>query len=539
MNTIRFYKPIGCLFLFTFILASCSDFLDQQNPNTITIGNYWETEEDFEKGLMSVYNTLGDEFVLGSNTYNHLMSETTMPDPWAANAIDANNFIFTNINEIVVNKWQNLYRGVFRANQVLENLNSANLDAGFKRGVEAEARFLRGLYYFWLASCYNDGNIIIHTSIPVNNEDFHRGVSTRGEVYALIYDDLKFAQDNLPRTWNNQNLGRATWGAATGILGQAYIYEGEYALAQTEFKRIIDSDLYRLAANIGWNFDLENEHNSESIFEVNFSDAVKPGENNDNNHATRRAFENAPQEAGGNRRIEPSYYFIELCKTDPIDPANPINNGQTFSQRVLATICFKGDGQIFYQRPSTEFPFIVGQEAHIKKFQNWTWQQEPNTERSGINERVLRLADVYLMYAETVLRTTGNVDEALNYVNQVRERSAVLKLERSNYNAESLMTHIMRIERPLELAFEGHMIRFQDLKRWGIIQDVYDEISVIEYASTRDWLRVATSADANNPEVTLSKQYVTTASNLHLPSTVLYFPIPNVEVINNAEFAIP
>jgi len=539
MNTIRFYKPIGYLFLLAFTLASCSDFLDQQNPNTITIGNYWDTKDDFEKGLMSVYNTLGDEFVLGSNTYNHLMSETTMPDPWAANAIDANNFIFTNINEIVVNKWRNLYRGIFRANQVLENLGSVNFDAEFERGIEAEARFLRGLYYFWLASCYNDGNIIVHTSIPVDNEDFHRGLSSREDVYALIYDDLKFAQDNLPRAWNNQNLGRATWGAATGILGQVYIYEGDYILAQSEFKKIIDSGLYRLAPNFGWNNDLENEHNMESIFEVNFSDAVKPGEDNNNNHATRRAYENAPQEAGGNRRIEPSYYFIELSKSDPIDPANPINNGQTFSQRCLATICFKGDGQVFYQRPSTEFPFIVGQEAHIKKFQNWTWHQEPNTERSGINERVLRLADVFLMYAETVLKTTGDVGEAIEYVNLVRERSAVLQLNRNDYNAGSLLNHIMRIERPLELAFEGHMIRFQDLKRWGIIKDVYDEISTIEYASTRDELRFATSADHTNPEATISKQYEVAASNLHLSTTVLYFPIPNVEIINNAGLIVP
>lgn len=534
MNTIRFHKSIGCLFLIL-MMISCSDFLNETNPNTITVDDFWETETDFEKGLMATYNTLQMSYVLGGSgaTSGHVLTDVAAPSPWNSANIDLSNFRASNINALVTNKWQQLYRGVFRANQILERLADSELNASFKNGIEAETRFLRGLFYFWLASNYNKGSIPIHTSVPVTEEDYHKPLSPKEDVYNLIYEDLKFAQEHLPQTWSTDNLGRATWGAATGILGQVYLYEKNYEQAQKEFKKIIDSEIYKLTPDISWNFDLAHEHNSESIFEVNFSDAVKQGESTHN--ATNRAKSCAPQEAGGDRTIEPAYNFIELCKADPIDPNMAINRGQKFSQRALASICFKGDGQEFYQRPSSDFPFIVNQEAHIKKFQNWTWKEEPPESRSGINERVLRLADVYLMYAETVLKTTNNVEEAISYINLVRERSAVLKLNKADYNTERLLTHLMRIERPLELAFEGHMIRWQDLKRWGIVKEVFNEISAKKYRSLSDWLREATAEDLADPTADIRTQFVEAAQN-YTPEAD-YFPIPNQELLTNSQLA--
>lgn len=519
--------------------VSCTDFLNEVNPNTITEDQFWKTEPDFEKGLMAVYNVLELANVFGTTgaTSGHAAGETTQVDPWNAARIELKEFRFTNINSYVAGKWQQLYRGVFRANQVLDNLEDADFSASFKTGIEAETRFLRGIYYFWLATSFNNGSVIIHTTVPKYQEDYSKPLSSREDVYALIIDDLKFAQANLPRTWDSKNLGRATWGAATAFLGQLFLYEKRYEDAKREFKSIIDSDIYRLVPDFNWNFDLEHEHNSESIFEVNFSDAVKPGEST--NHATGRASNVAPQEARGNRIIEPSYYFIVMAKQEAIDPANPINQGQVYSQRALGSMCFKGDGQIFYQRPSYEFPFIVWQEAHIKKFQNWTMQNEPTTGRSGINERVIRLADVLLMYAETVLMTSGDVNEAMTYINQVRERSGVLKLDAVQYDKDKLMTHLMRVERFMELAFEGHMIRWQDLRRWGIVKSVYEEISQISFCrqefSTLEGVRIATAEDLANPEAVIVRQFEAAARN-YTPAMDFY-PIPSAEVLNNHWFS--
>ena len=70
-------------------------------------------------------------------------------------------------------------------------------------------------------------------------------------------------------------MGRATWGAATAMLGKLHINEHNYDVAKGYFKEIIDSNIYSLTADIGDNFDEEHEFNSESIFEVAFSIEAK------------------------------------------------------------------------------------------------------------------------------------------------------------------------------------------------------------------------------------------------------------------------
>lgn len=518
------------ILLLSISISSCDDFLEEVNPNTITDVSFWETEDDFTKGLIATYSSLQSGSVMGSDnaTTGHVKSDLVTPNPWGSAQLEIHNYNVSNVNSTVVSKWHQSYTGIFRANQVLEYLKEAKLSESFKVSIEAEARFLRGIYYFWLASNYNKGSIIIHTSVPKTMEDYYKPLSSKEDVYALIIEDLKFAQDNLPRTRPNAQLGRATWGAATAKLGKLYLYEGMYGEALAEFKKIIDSGIYSLTPEISWNFDLEHEWNSESIFEVNYTLATNPVQSNS------RAVNIAPQEAGGSRSIEAAYNFIELCKKDPIDPADPRNAGKIYSIRAHATICFKGDNQIFYQRPTSAYPFIVNQEAHIKKFQNWTWANERSDGRSGINEKVIRLADVYLMYAETVLKTSGDITEAIKYVNLIRKRSGVLQLNEAGFDVNSLMTHIMRVERPLELFAEGHMIRWQDIKRWGIVKQVLEEQSQIKYRSFSDWLRVATPADLSDPSADIRVQFVTAYQNYN-SETDDYWPIPNQETITNEQ----
>lgn len=513
-----------------FIFTTCDDFLDEQNPNTITDQSFWITEQDFNKGLMAVYRTLQSGSVMGGDnaTTGHVLSDIVTPNPWGSAQLEMHNHYVSDVNSFVVNKWHQLYTGIFRANQVLEHLSNANLSESFKIKIESETRFLRGVFYFWLASNYNNGSIIIHTTIPKTMEEYYKPLSSKSDVYNLILADLKFAQENLPETRPVSELGRATWGAATAKLGKIYLYEGMMEEAKTEFKKIIDSELYSLTPEISWNFDLEHEWNSESIFEVNFTLATNPVQ------STSRASSIAPQEAGGGRSIEAAYNFIELCKRDPIDPSDPRNDGQTYSIRALATICFKGDGQILYQRPTSAYPFIVEQEAHIRKFQNWTWPEERSDGRSGINEKVIRLADVYLMYAETVLRTTGDVSEAIDFINQIRKRSGVLELNEDDYDVDQLLEHIMFVERPLELFTEGHMIRWQDLKRWGVVKDRLHELSQIKYRAFPDWLREATPEDLLDPDAEIRVQFVKAYENYD-PQSDNWFPIPHQEIVTNEQ----
>ena len=114
----------------------------------------------------------------------------------------------------------------------------------------------------------------------------------------------------------------------------------------------------------------------------------------------------------------------------------------------------------------------------------------------------------------------------------IRRRSGVLQLNREEYNVDKLLTHIMRVERPLELFVEGHMVRWQDLKRWGILKEVLGELSQIKYRAFPDWLREATPEDLEDPTADIRVQFETAYENYN-PDEDNYFPIPHQEIITN------
>lgn len=218
----------------------------------------------------------------------------------------------------------------------------------------------------------------------------------------------------------------------------------------------------------------------------------------------------------------------------------------------------------------------------FRKFTNWDLAKETDASpqgRSAINVRVIRLADVYLMYAEALIEggtNDANVKEAITYINKVRERAGTVLIgtevgaefqgsrtyqdsidpEESTksymnlYNrdgedslintAEEVMDHLMYKERPLELCLEGFSIRYNDMRRWGITKNRFTELNrqpfttqglsyykpeAQEAATCWTWSR--DYADGTDPKY----QYVSASINYN--DTKAYFPIPNDEATAN------
>ena len=515
--------------LFTaFLINACEDeFLALENPNAITEDNFWATDDDFQRALVSTYAALQYPAVAGaqSSQYECVKSDV-------GRSFDFYNFTYIyhqldwDANWYVQWRWEQLYAGIFRANQVIDNATPFQANEDFteeeKTLLLAQARFLRGTFYFWLVNSFNQG--ILHLSAPKVEEDFNKPLSTREEILeAVIKPDLLYARENLPTTWDDENLGRITWGAATGVLGKVYLYEDQWDSAAFYFKEIIDSNLYSLVPDIGDNFTTFNEFNSESIFEVAFNDNVREGVNGRGVYddiGTGLSAETiwkgkiaAPQLRGGFRTVVPNHWVHELYEDDVPDPANGINSGNTYSMRAYWSIAFlrQDDGPLngaYYQQTGdlrTIADWFNGgaESAYWKKGTNWfDSNSEGQLSRSGINERLIRLADVYLMYAEAILNRDGEgaLEEALTYVDIVRSRAGVITLaeyrannsgripqlhRRANpansdahpfitLNASSLMTHIQFVERVLELSFEGNAIRWNDLVRWGLLREAFE-----------------------------------------------------------------
>lgn len=573
------------------ILSGCEDdLLDQANPNAITTDSFWKSRDDFDKATTALYSSLQFPAVSGSGlAFQMLRGDMAGTESWYGVHLKYTNLTWNDASGFVSDRWSQLYIGIYRANQILYYIDDTDvLTEDEKTLIKAQARFVRGLNYFWLAHTYNGA--VIQDVLAVEDEDMHKPFSSRDEVIStMVIPDLEYAYDNLPATWDgNENIGRFTWGAAASMLGKTYLYNKDWSNAAKYFKEVIDSGLYRLVANYMDNFTLEGEFNAESILEVAFSDNYKEGVNgnrvDDVLGSPGAEATGLPSNfasivgAGGYNTVLPSYWLQEMFVAgDSIDTNNPINAGRRYSNRTYASIVVEfGDGD-YYQAPLTatetekaKTNFSYGQGSKVKKWTNWYWLESEDAatgSRSGINFRHIRYADVLLMYAEAVLEGTGDVDQAQMYIDMVRKRAGVLTLQHymdenggkipvldkvrfanklDNFEMvaltkESLLHHLRMVERPLELAFEGH--RWYDLVRWGIVREVFDarkaeednikDILIGNYIGKPDG-----SADEKIYPLYLNQRvrpdwpvpYTNYSPDLHD-----YFPIPSIEAQSNKE----
>jgi len=118
-------------------------------------------------------------------------------------------------------------------------------------------------------------------------------------------------------------------------------------------------------------------------------------------------------------------------------------------------------------------------------------------------------------------------------VNDIRTRAGVVPLAEADYDTDSLMEHIMWVERPLELMFEGHDIRWEDLTRWGKVKEQYTRLAAKSYVISDKVLFEHDPAVHGTLKVV--KEFVE-AANVYRPEVHDYFPIPATELNSNPDF---
>ena len=130
-----------------------------------------------------------------------------------------------------------------------------------------------------------------------------------------------------------------------------------------------------------------------------------------------------------------------LFRNDIMDMTNPINASRTgtanYSIRTSVSVAIADDDNTtFYQKTSESGGAYNNKEAsYLKKFQNWWLDRESDLSVSGINERVIRYADILLLYAESIIQTNGPYEDALELVNTIRKRAGVLPLQEGDYDS--------------------------------------------------------------------------------------------------------
>lgn len=567
---------------------SCAeDFLEQVNPNEISTDSFWKTLDDVDKGVVAIYNSFRDGSVLQLQSEAN-RADLTYPGWGRPNTTDEYYLqTFNDASRSPNDKWTALYKGIFRANQVLDALERIKAEAGNNLDEErwnkqyGQAKFFRGLFYFYLHSSFNQGSVVIYDFVPQEEKDFFQPLSSSSEVFNFFIADLQEAakEGNLPDVWtNDKDKGRVTRGSAEAVLGKAFLYANDYGTAATYFMNVITNYNYRLVG-FDENITTYSELNAESILEVIYSANHKPEESVYGEEGTGTILGQATSPVGGWRACIPSCWLIMKYKEDSIDINDPRNlvsavtaEGndtmiyRKYSIRTSYSLALPDDEVVpYYQKTTAQAGQFNNQEtAYFRKQTNWdiyeTEKDAPSQNHSGVNVRVIRLADIYLMLAECLIQggaNEGGVADALRLINAVRHRSALQLIGLSAdsdypsanhnevvYTANDVMEHLMYIERPLELAYEGHAIRNIDLRRWGIYKQRFIDLSQREYHATNfvtvdedgkeltKWGAVLQHGPNETPDGKEFKDYVQAAENFN-ETFHSYWPLPNSETVAN------
>lgn len=502
---------ISLAFMLMFFFSKCEgidEFTQHSDPNKPSTGLYINSLESALKAVNSVYGKLQGAG-LYSNKYIGLISAKSdffVGRPGKPHFSDDQTFRRTpeqggdNFGFV----WRDIYMGVWWANQVIErvnddygpsnDLNSNGEKINYTDRIIAEATFLKGYFYFIGLNYF--GKIIPKDVLPKVQADYNGGFISGDEAFSYIEGLMKASLDDLPVKYSNsEDLGRLTRGAALGFLGKLYLYwteidKSKFSDARDIFEIIIAPEYgYSLIPNWDENFNEVNEYNSESLFEVGF--ALIPGFENLgepwNPDSDSRV--NAGEHCAHEQIFGPLSHVSGVHKGwhEGYPSAALINKFETGDPRKKMGIYSPGDtiwndyviSRVVSSGPDTIQNFVFG------KWMRKNATADPSLRKSQVNRRILRLADVYLMYAECLMKT-GELAQAVQYINKVRQRVGATAgnsdfplYTDSDYSSEADVYRLLEHERGVECFFEH--TRFYDLKRWSNDPDCpFDPIAMIQ-----------------------------------------------------------
>jgi tetratricopeptide (TPR) repeat protein len=468
----RFY--ILTLALAMSLLGSCSDdFLDVKNENELSADNFFSRVSNFDLALNGTYDAVKNLDLFGQTFYiQTLLALPHESDYW--NAQNRNEVTSPDGNVYIA--WRGFYRIVARANDILENApvfaaKGLTTDQAKRMNeIVAEAHFLRAFAYFhmvrlWGEASYADDSsrlaVPLILKVAESRDDVMNPRATVGKVYQQIVVDLKAAEGGLPDTWDDNNIARVSKYAAKAFLGQVYLYREDYPNALTYFEEVLANPRYALVPFKRYDglFQGKEEFSEESLWEINYT--VDMQQNIwENGLGSGIALVIAPPGRGWSNCTPHGVNItrfgsdprLKVCTYAPKDSAADLEN----KMKPVGPSEFNYTGHSFRKYSPKDYSVI-------------------NTNRnSGTNYHMMRLADVYLMYAEVMNHESQNT-VAAEYMNKVRRRAYNVDPNTPTPSVDytglagTQLRDSIREERFRELFAEGH--RWYDIVRWKIVKE--------------------------------------------------------------------
>jgi hypothetical protein len=435
-------------------------------------------------------------------------------------------------NFVVISRWNALYDGIQRTNDVLRLMAKAtDIDDATKLLITAQCHFLRGWYHFEAKKIWN---MIPYIDETISYANGNTDVPNNADIWPKIEEDFNFAIANLPDDWkSNGQVGRANKWVAKCMLAKTYLYQHRFSEAIPVWNDIIANGVtsggikYALIPNYHDNFNAATKNNSEAVFSVQQS--INDGSGGLNaGWGDIQQQPNSPAPVGGCCNFkQPSQNFVNSFKTDAVTGLPLLDNFNdvdvTNDMGLESTAPFTPytgelDPRIDWTLSRRGIPFL---DWGVNPGKHWIRSQDNGGPYLGIkriymqsqkdvyadktfwtngvsanNYVFIRFADVLLMAAECEVEA-GSPEKARDYVNLIRARSAnpvqwlhtyidnsdplkgFTNTPAANYKIglyntpwidKNFAGKAVQFERRLELGQEGH--RFFDLVRYGTVDAV-------------------------------------------------------------------
>ena len=493
----KLYKLSLALFLGigAMSMTSCEDKLEVTNPNEQTTGTFGFTSDDLEECVIAAYHDLRMEGSTGRVGYT--IDAVRGDEVW--NSSQVWYMPFDDMNDPVTDgisfwPWREYYYAINVCNFILSRTtgDNAQLSESMKR-IKGQAFFIRGFAYYNLVGYYKDVPLITDYSTYSSLDGLYGANNTSDEVLDQAEKDLKEAMELLPnrQAGGEWAKGRATCGAAAGYYARTLMFRHKYSEALDVLKDIIGGTKYgkyKLMANYGDNFREGSayENNDESLFEVQYLDygtqgvddewtPVNVSPNATQGHAVESNF--APGDFGGWADLSASPWLYNLFKEErttagKLDPRLYWTLG-TYEKE------WEGfeNGNVAYTKKITSTDTLRTNNNYggipIAKWTNMRtglYSSVATGLRCGINLRMMRYSDVLLRAAECENEVNGPTEQAIKWINEVRQRAGLADLKLADFNTkDKLFEQIANVERPKEFGCENG--RGMDLIRWGFFYD--------------------------------------------------------------------
>ena len=542
---------IICHLSFSVALSSCSKFLEEQVPQASLTQDEVKDPKYIDNVLISAYAGLLsiEDMNASFSLWNY---DTRSDDAYVGGAEFSDGEPFHRLEKgtgILTTDWNfgsiwgKLYNYLSRVSLSLDVLSTADQTNATIQQRTAEMKFLRAYGHFQLKRLFK--KIPFVNKLNMTEDDYNNLSNTEytnDEGWQQIINDLEDAYKVLPE--KQADKGRPTKAAAAAFLAKVYLYKAYRqddantnqvtSVNAEDLQKVIEytnlsiytSAGYGLESDMHNNFRPEEqyENGKEAIWSVQYSknDGTTWGNLNFSNRLIVPCIPKVHD--SGNDFYKPSHNLVDAYRTNSsglprLDDFAAtdyyVGSNETVDPRLFITVGMPGTPYMYntnfmmseanaWSRSGGTYGYFVSLKQNVDPELTDVYLFNcDNQWASSMNRIVFRYADVLLMRAEAQAQL-GNTAEAIQLVNQLRERAAgmatnsvvasyptkydvhyAVGLYNGSYSKDEAMK-IVKMERRLELAMEAE--RFFDLVRWGdaatVINKFYaDESQTMNFLS--------------------------------------------------------